>query len=233
MVNQTVDAVSNPLVAYWNSFVEYVPQLVGAIVVLVVGLVVATIVAAIVDKALTLAEENKYTDNFLQRWNIKFTLSQFASKFAWWAVFLVFISAAVEILDVQVLTDAINSLVAYLPSVVAALVVAAVTLVGAHVVRSLVRSALDGVGISQSKALATSVYVVLLVFGLTAAVSQLGIDTTLLTANITLVLGGVIFALALAFGLGGREVAGKLVNQFYDSVKSEVHAPAKPSKKRK
>lgn len=230
MTNDTVNAVSDPLVAYWNSFVDFMPQLVGALIVLVVGLIAATIIASIVSKLLDLAESNRQVTRFLDRWNIKLKLATFVSRFVWWAVFLIFISAAVEIINVPVLTSAINSLVAYLPSILAATVVAVVTLIGAHVVRGLVRSGLEGIGVAQSKALSTAAYVVLLVFGLTAAVAQLGVDTTLLTANITVVLGGVVLALALAFGLGGREVAGKLVNNFYHSMQSDVRPVSKKRK---
>lgn len=229
MVNNTVTAVSDPLASYWNSFVDYLPQLIGAIVVILVGLIVASVVSGIVRKLLELVENNKKAMGFLERWNIKLRLSTFIGRFVWWAIFLIFISATVDILNIPVLTAAITSLVGYLPAVFAATVVAAVALVGAHIIRSLVRSGLEGVGVSASKPLSTLVYIVVLVFGLTAAATQLGIDTTLLTANITIIIGGVVLALALAFGLGGREVAGKLVGQFYESMKSD--APRKNKKK--
>lgn len=225
-MNRTVDAISNPLTAYWNSFVDYVPQLIGALLVLVVGLIVASVIASIVSKLLSLAEENKQVKSFLQRWNIRLELSKFLGKFVWWGIFLIFISAAVDILNITVLTASLNTLVGYLPQLFAAAVVAVVALVGAGVVRSLVRSALDGVNFPQSRGVSTGVYVALLVFGLTAAAAQLGLDTSLITANITVIIGGVVLALALAFGLGGRDVAGKIVNNLYENSKTTV-APKK------
>lgn len=217
MFESTVTSISDPLASYWDQFVSYLPQLVGALVVLLVGLIVASILGAVVNKLLTLAENDKHVTKFLNRWNIRIRLSRFVSKFVWWVVFLVFLSAAVQILKVQVLTDTINTLVAYLPAIFAASVVAVATLVGAKVVRSLISEALTGVNFTQTRLISNSVYVALVVFGLTLALAQLGLDMTLITANLTVILGGVVLALALAFGLGGREVAGKIVNNLYES----------------
>lgn len=219
MFESTVSSISDPLAAYWRQFVDYLPQLVGAIVVLIIGLVVASVLGAVVRKLLELAESNRHVTNFLKRWNISIRLSTFVSKFTWWVVFLVFLSAAVQILKIQVLTDTLNSLVAYLPSIFAASIVAVAALVGAKVVRGLIREALVGLNFAQARLVSNSVYVVLVVFGLTLALAQLGLDMTLITANLTVIVAGIVLALALAFGLGGREVAGKIVSNLYEGNK--------------
>lgn len=211
MKTDTVSSISDGLDNYWNQFVDYLPQLVSALVVLVIGLVVASVIAAIVKRLLAWGEDNKQVREFLKRWNIKVALSGFVSKFAWWVIFLVFVSAAVQILDVPVLTNTINQIVAYTPLLFAAAVVAGLTFVAAKVVRGLVESALSGVGFSSVRLIGGVVYTVLVVFGLTLAAAQLNLDTTLITANITVVIAGVALAAALAFGLGGRGIAGSLV----------------------
>lgn len=227
MLYSTVESISDPLQVYWESLVAFMPQLLGALLVLVAGLIVASIVGAVFRKLFELAEENKHTKQFLARWEIRLRLSKFAGKFAWWVVFLVFLSAAVQILQVGVLTDTLNALVAYLPALFAASVVAVVTFVGARVVRGLVVSALDGVSFSQTKFIGNAVYTVLVVFGITLAAAQLGLDMTLITANITVIVAGIVLAFALAFGLGGREVAGKIVAKMYEGNTSTV----KPKRK--
>ena len=229
MIDSTVQSISDPLVVYWESFVGFLPQLVGALVVLIVGLIVASIVGAVFRKLLELAEGNAQVQNFLQRWDIRLRLSKFVGKFVWWVIFLVFLSAAVQILQVAALTDTINALVAYLPALFAASVVAVVTFVGARVVRGLVVAALDGVNFSQTRFIGTALYTVLVVFGLTLAAAQLGLDTTLVTANITVIIAGVALAFALAFGLGGREAANKIVNNLYENNKEK---PRKATKRK-
>lgn len=221
MFNTTVDSISNPLVAYWEGFVAYVPQLVGALVVLVVGLIAASLIGGGAKKLLELTEKNAQIKNFLHRWNISLKLSTFVGKFVWWVVFLVFLGAAVDILAIAVLSNTLAALVAYLPSLFAAAVVAVVVLFGARIVRTLVESALEGVNFAQSRGVGLAVYIVLVVFGLTAAAAQLGLDTSLITANLTVIVGGVVLALALAFGFGGKDVANKIVNNFYEDAKSK------------
>jgi hypothetical protein len=51
------------------------------------------------------------------------------------------------------------------------------------------------------------------------AVSQLGFDTSILAANVTIIVAGIVLALSLAFGLGGRDLAGRLLEQAYANTK--------------
>lgn len=224
MLNTTVDSISNPLTNYWNSFVDFLPQLIGGIVVLLIGLIVASIVASIVRRLLQLAENNKQTKAFLVHWNIQLRLSSFVGKFVWWVVFLVFLSAAVQVLHINALTNTINSLVGYLPSLFAAIVVAVVTFVGARVVKGLVTDALDGFAFAATRFVSMATYVVVLVFGLTLAAAQLGLDMTIVTANVTVIVAGIMLAFGLAFGLGGRDAARKVI---------ENMQTVAPTKKRK
>lgn len=220
----TVDSISKPLTSYWDQFVSYLPQLVGALVILLVGLIVASVIAGVVKKLLSLAEENKDVQKFLARWDIRLRLSGFVGKFAWWVIFLVFLSAAVDVLDIAVLSATISTFVGYLPQLFAAAVVASIALLGARIVRSLVVSALEGVNFDQSRVVGMVVYVALLVFGMTLAAAQLGVDTGLLTANITVIVGGIVLALALAFGLGGRDVAARIVEKAYTNAETKPAA---------
>lgn len=215
MIDETVTSISDPLSNYWDRFVEYVPQLVSALVVLVLGLIVATVIANLVKRLLEYLENERRVTDFLKKWNLKIKVAYFVGRFTWWLVFLVFLSAAVQILDIAVLTDSINALVAFLPSLFAAAVVVALTVVAARVVRELVVGTLDSLNFGTSHGVGTASYVALMVFGLTLAVAQLGVDTTLLTANITIIIAGVVLALALAFGLGGKDVAAKMLDKAY------------------
>lgn len=230
-MDSTVNSISGPLQQYWQSFVDYLPQLIGALVVLLVGLIVASVVATVVKKLLSLAEDNKQITAFLKRWNIRVKVANFVGQFVWWLVFLVFLSAAVQILNVPVLSATIAALVAYLPAVFAAAVVAGVTFVAAHVVRGLVVNGLDGTGFRMSRAIGTAVYVVVLVFGLTLAITQLGVDTGLITANLTVIIGGVVLAFALAFGLGGRDVAARIIENAYENGQKQAERSKKGSRR--
>lgn len=210
-MNSTVNSIGDALTNYWNVVVDFLPQLVAALVVLIIGLIVASLISTAVAKLLGWVEDHRQVKSFLKRWDIKVQIAGIVGKFIWWIVFLVFLSAAVQLLQVQVLTETINTIVGYTPLLFAAAVVAGLTLLAAHVVRGLVESALDGVGFKASRVVGTGVYVVLLVFGFTLAAAQLQLDMTLITANLTVIVAGIALAGGLAFGLGGREVAGSLL----------------------
>lgn len=210
-MDSTVNTIGGALESYWHKAIEFIPLLIGAIVVLIIGFIVAAIISSIVKKLLGLAENNTHIASFMQKWNIKLKASEFVGAFVWWVVFLVFLSAAVQILDVEVLTYTINSIVAYTPTLFAAAVIFALTLVGARVVKGLIVSALDGVGFKLSGLIGIIAYVAIVSFGFTLGAAQLGIETAIITANLTVIVSGIALAAALAFGLGSRHVAGSLI----------------------
>lgn len=210
-VGTTTNSISDALSDDWNKFVHFLPEIVAALVVLLIGLIVATVLASVAKRLITMLEEEHHIKSFLAKWKVHVRTSKFISMFVWWVVFLAFISAAVQVLNIDILTQTVNSLVAYAPQLFAAALVAGLTLIAARVIKSLTVEGLKATGFSGTKAIGAVVYVAVLVFGLTIAAAQLGLDLALITANITVLVGGVALAAALAFGLGSRGVAGSLV----------------------
>jgi hypothetical protein len=98
-----------------------------------------------------------------------------------------------------------------------------VTIAGARLVRDVILASLARMQVSFAQSVASASFYVVMVFGLVMAVSQLGFDTTILTANITVIISGVVLALALAFGLGGRDTAKKVVDEAYANYKKSIH----------
>ncbi len=213
-VDGSVSSISSSFSDYWDRFVDFLPQLIAALILILIGIIVASILSALAKKITEFIENEKHVATFVKRWGIRVRAAKFVGMFVWWISFLVFLSAAVQILAIPVITDTINSLVAYAPQLFAAAVVAGLTLVAGRVVRSLVVAAIDGAGLRGSGFIGTAVYVAVLVFGFTLAAAQLGLDTSLVTANVTVVVGAFALAGALAFGLGARDVAGSIVSSW-------------------
>ena len=97
----------------------------------------------------------------------------------------------------------------------------AVTIVGARFLRRLVEASLRQVDFDYARGIGIAAQTVVIIFGAVFALAQLGFDTTLLTANLAVIIAGVMLAGALAFGLGGKAIAGNILA--YQGVRSMLN----------
>ena len=108
----------------------------------------------------------------------------------------------------------------WLPNLVVALVVLVITGLLANAASKLVRAATSEAGFGNPDLLAEIATVAIRVFGIAIAVNQIGIATTLVNSLFMAVVGAVALALGLAFGLGGKERAAKIVSEWHEAGKT-------------
>jgi hypothetical protein len=193
---------------------------VGALVVLVVGYVVARLVAALVRRAL----EGVGADRALQSG----TAGQYVNRVApgvrpsalvagivFWFVLGTAVLLALAALGSALLNDAIAGVVGYLPNVVAAVLILVVALAIAGAVGGLAERLAGGTLLGRI--VQTVVPTLVITIALFMALVQLRIATQIVMATYVLVLGAIALGFALAFGLGGRDVAREMLMGAYRS----------------
>jgi hypothetical protein len=222
---------SNSANEFWETVGGYLPNLFSAILLLVLALVVARLVQAAVVKLLEVIgvsklAKNKQVAKTLRTAEVNVDFISIAGRIAFWVVIVIFALTIADVLGLTAMRDVIRELLGYLPSVLAAVVVLTVTVAGARLLRDVLQASLYRLNVDYARNIAQIAFYVLTLFGTLMAVDQLGFDTTILTANITIIVSGVMLALALAFGLGGKDVAGRIVE---DSFRHFQHS----NKKRK
>jgi len=220
--DEVIDSLSDSFVELAGRAADYVPKILGAFAVLIVGLIVAKILSTLVGKLFEWIEGNKWYKKLLKQANLKVSVAEILKKLSYWVVLLIFISTAVSVLGLVVLTDTFNAVIGYVPTVVAAALVLGVSIWGGRVLQDIVVTALNQSKIEKKYryAIGVLVYVAVLVFGATIAMSQLGFDTLIITTNVSIVMAGFALAAALAFGLGGKAIASSVIASMY--VKSHV-----------
>ena len=143
------------------------------------------------------------------------TVSTFIGTVVFWVVFLLFLTAAVEVLGLDVLSLLLISFAAYLPSFLSAVLVLFAGLLAGALVRGLVGEVASSVGLSYAFPLGRVSQVAVVLIAAVTSASQLGIDTGPLTLMVT-VTGGVLLAgAALAFALGAGPVASNVIAAHY------------------
>lgn len=200
--------------------VAFVPKLLAALLLLLAGLVIARILSKIVGKIVNYVEESKPVVNTFDQLGVKpVDVDGVVSVFVRWAVILVFLSAAVDVLGLPALTDTFSALVDFIPNIFAAAIVAGLSVVASNALGDVVEVSAKNAKVSVHRGLANATKIAVLIFGLPLAATQLGLDLTIITNNITVIVAGVMLAFGIAFGMGGKETAGKIVNDLYKNWK--------------
>jgi hypothetical protein len=202
-----------------DNFFAFVPRLVGFLLILLIGYIVARVVKGILtkvlervglDKALHTGSTGQYVNQVAP--DVK--PSRTIGAIAFWFIFLGAISIAVSQLGIAALTDFVGSIAAYLPNVVAAILIFVVAGVIAAAVGGLVARTMGDT--PTGKVVGSVVPVLVMAIATFMILNQLQIATEIVTITYAALIGGVFLAMALAFGLGGRSVAQRMLEDAYD-----------------
>src|ERR687897_3864297 len=204
-----------PLQDALSTFFSYIPQLIGAIIILVVGYVIARILRAVVGRVL----QGVGFDGWMERGGIKQffdraetnqTPASILGALVFWFVFIIALTMAADALGIPQVSAVLGQLVAYIPNIIAAILILILAALLANFVSGMVR------GATGSGLLASVARYAIIVYAAFAALTQLGIAVQLTANTFLILLGGVALAAALAFGIGGREVAGEIIQKAYN-----------------
>lgn len=226
-VRSLTEQLSDSANEFWTTVGDYMPKLFGALVLLILALVVAKLAQSVVERVLKLARvdqlaKNKQVAQTLKSAEVSIDLVAIAGRIVFWVVIIIFALTIADVLELTAMSDVIREILNYLPNVLAAVIILTVTVAGARLVRDVVRASLVRMQVDFAHNVSSVAFYVLIVFGTLMAVDQLGFDTTILTANITVIVSGIVLALALAFGLGGRDTAKNVIDEAYANYKKTV-----------
>ena len=149
----------------------------------------------------------------LRKGDLKITARQVVSGLVYWLVIIMVLVMAANALGLPKASDILSSLFAYVPKVIAALLVLVVAMFLANFVSGIVKIAAGNAKLPKPQLLAGISRWAIIIFAVTTALVQLGIAPFLVTATFNIILGGIVLALALAFGLGGKDAAAKYLDE--------------------
>ena len=203
-----------------DQFVEFVPRIMGALVILLIGVGVARLMAFIVQRILGRVGFDKIGQrlneiSIIKQLGTEIKLSEIIAKVLYYFILLVFITAATETLGVAAITEMVSSLVNFIPKLIAAAIMLQVGVLLADTLRGTVLGVCQSFNISSGRLLSTIVFVFFLIVTIISALGQAGINTELLESSFNLIIGGVIFAFALGYGIASRDVMANILSSFY------------------
>lgn len=217
-----------------DSIIGFLPNLLGFVLLLIVGFIIAKIVSGIVtkllqkvglDKHLHESDANKYVEKLLPG----ASPSKGVGRVVFWLIFIFFITSAIGALKIPAVTTFMNQVLAYLPNVIVAIVIFVLAALVAGAIAAAVVKVMGDT--PTGKIVAAVVPAVVMVIAMFMILNQLKIAPEIVTIAFAATMGALALGLALAFGLGGRDVAKSLLEDAYakgrankDQVKADVQA---------
>ncbi len=226
VVQSWTDVVATSLQNLWYGFIGFVPNLIGALIVLIIGLVVAAGLGTLVEKLfdaikLDAALAKLGLAPYFERAGLRLRGAHFLGKLVYWFIVVAFLLAASDILQLTALSTFLReSVLAYIPNVIVAVIVILASLVVAGFLRKLVMASVMSARLHAAHLLGTLTWWSVVVFGFLTALVQLNIAASVINTVITGFIAMVAIAGGLAFGLGGREYAAHLINKVRDHTES-------------
>lgn len=200
----------------FDTFFSWLPGLIGALVILLIGYIVAKVVGNLLARILMRAGLDRtvltgQTGEWVRR--VTTSPSVLIGKLAFWAIFLGAISLAATALGINALTDFVAAVYAYLPNVIAAVLIFLVAGAIAAGVSTLASRFMGDT--PTGRVVSTVAPILVMTIATFMILDQLKIAPDIVVITYAALVGAIALAAALAFGLGGREVAAEMLRGAY------------------
>ena len=210
-------AVSNAL----NTFIAAIPQVLGALLIILIGWILAGALARLTTELLKRAGADRlfaqHGGDVYGPQSRRIQPSVVLGELVKWLIRIVFLVAAANVLGMPQVSELLNQILLWIPN----LIVAAIILLLAPLLGRFVRGAIEvgagEMGFTNAPLLGRIAEIAIMAFAVVIAINQIGIAANLVNTLFIGLVGAVALAFGLAFGLGGRDVAAKITEEWYAS----------------
>jgi hypothetical protein len=209
----------------WLQVLGVLPLIVGALIVFIVGLVIASILEVVVVKIFRVIKLDNLliksgVGEYFSRGGLRVDTGKFFGKIVYWFVVVAFALAASDILRFYAFSDFLKSVLYYIPDIVIAILILVAAILVANFLKGLIRSSVSSAKIEGAKFLGSLAWWVTVIFGLLAALNQLGVAGNIINIIISGLVAMIALAGGIAFGLGGKDYAAHLFSKIREQVES-------------
>ena len=224
-VNEWIELTKNAFLDLGQGSINFIPKLIGAIVLFIIGWIVAWAVEQVVVKVLDLLKVNQLfargkVDDILEKAGIKANVTAFVGNIVKWIVVLAFLVVAANILGLEPFAVFLGAILAYLPNVVIAALILVATVIIVDIAEKVIVAALSKLGPSHSHLVGAIVRWAIWIFAILAILNQLKFGPAEWGFElIKIAFIGLVAMAAIAFGLGGKEIAAEILRDARNKLK--------------
>jgi Conserved TM helix/Mechanosensitive ion channel len=216
----TFQPVVSALVKIITGILNFLPTLVNGLIILILGYLISVLVRWIVRFVIRKSGLEQLTDRVgvtgvLRRLGIHIALSEIIAQIVFFFLLLSFVTSAVSLMGLTTIADLLQSVLRLIPRAISATIIVIFGSMLAHFLGNTVTSVAESVNISYGRALGKIIEYAIVAFVIVLAVSTVGVDTTILTTSLTLIVAAVGLAISLTFAFGSRDSARNVIAGFY------------------
>lgn len=217
-LNYIIDRLNASFETYLSGIIDALPSLIVGIIVLLIGWLFAKLIRTILKRTITgkldeLAQKTGIA-SILRKVGIH-SFGKFIAGLFYWAVMLVFIMAAADIMGMDRVQAGVGAFFAYLPILITALIIFMAGLWAGDMVSDIITNLTETMGISGGRSMGKVFGGIIVLFVSITALNVAGVDTALITANLQIILAGVLFAFGLAYAYASRNILTNILSSFY------------------
>jgi flagellar biosynthesis protein FliQ len=230
-----IEVMLEPLRVFLRQVADFLPRLALALIVLIAGWLIAKMVRFAIAKGLRkvnfhVVTERAGIDGFLNDGGISMDATDMLAWLVYWIVILAALVVGFNMLGLSYVTDLLSRVLLFVPKVLVALLILAFGAYFAKFVGNAVCAYFRNVHMQDADLLGNLARYAILAFVVLIALDQVNVGGDIVRQTFLILLAGVVFALALAFGLGGREWAAELLDRWWPRKKrpkmgSDQHFP--------
>jgi large-conductance mechanosensitive channel len=224
VVETWADITIKALLDLWQGFLGFLPNLIGALVVLIVGWFVAVGIGKLIATILNRLKFNRLFEKAgwreaLERAELSVNAADFLGGIIKWILFLVFLLAAVEILGLLQFADFLGKVITYLPNVIVAVLIFVATVILVDIVEKVVRAGVEKAKIGYGQMISAIIKWSIWIFAVLAIMYQLGIARPFMETLFTGFVAMLVISFGLSFGLGGQQIAAEVLRDLRDKLR--------------
>jgi hypothetical protein len=217
--------VSN-VIGAWNAIstkiMLFLPNLMAAIIVFLLGWLLARVTRSLIGRVLgalrfDVLTEKAGINELLAKGNIQKKPKEVLAILVYWFLMLIVIIASFDVLGLPIIYDLLNKIVLYIPNIIAAVVVLIFGGILANFLEAVVKTVSSGLGTETASLLSKIAKYSVIILAITMSLQQLSIASSVVTVAFAILFGAFSLALALAFGLGGRDAAANYLKKMREA----------------
>jgi len=212
------------LVNLWEGFLKFIPQLIGALLIFIIGWFISVWIGKFIAEILKrlkldkLFEKTKWEQAF-EKAEFKLTVSEFIGAIVKWVLIIVFLLAAVEVLGLGQFAGFLKAIVGWLPNVIVAAAIFVVAVIIADFAEKLIKAVVGKMEVAYARLIGSVMEWAIWIFAILAILSQLGVASEIIQILVTGFVALIVLSSALAFGLGGKDVARDILENLRRKIK--------------
>lgn len=219
-LNTASDFFLNSLNSIWGAISEGLPHLLMALTIFFLGWIVAKVVSQILFRLLnrmkfdSFAEKMNATE-FLEKANFKMTPSGLISKCLYWLFMLLVFTTITDMMGWDRVSGEISKLLGYLPNLFFAVIFFIIGSYIAQLIRNIITGATATIGLSAGRIIGNLVFYFLLIIVIITSLDQAGMDTTMISSNLLLIMGTILLALGISYGVASIDFVKNILAGFF------------------